>query len=65
MGLGVRTGRGVAFGSDSNPGNELVRVVGVFIDLKAINEIKIPAPKAVINKIKYSGIFFIVGFNIP
>lgn len=59
-GLGVRTGKGVALGSDSNPGKELVRVVGVFIDLKAIKEIKIPAPSAVINKIKYSDNFLIL-----
>ena len=59
VGLGVLTGLGVALESDSNPGNELVRIVGVFIDLKARSEIKIPAPKAVINKIKYSGSFFI------
>lgn len=64
--LGVRTGRGVALGSDSNPGSELVLPVGVFIDLKAIQDIKIPATSAVINKIKYNGIFLIIcPSNIP
>ena len=57
--LGLAVGRGVALGSDSNPGNTLGRVVGAFIDLKAINEIKIPAVNAVTNKIKYNGILFI------
>ena len=60
VGLGVEMGLGVAFGPDSKPGNALVRVEGVFIDLKAINEIKIPAPNAVVNRIRYSGIFLIV-----
>ena len=59
VGLGVEMGLGVALGSDSKPGSELVRVAGVFIDLRAINEIKIPAPRAVVNKIRYSGIFLI------
>jgi hypothetical protein len=59
--LGVRTG--VALGSELNPGSEPVRVVGVFIDLKAIREIKIPAPNTVINKIKYNGTLFII-FNV-
>ncbi|MBI4158136.1 MAG: hypothetical protein HY505_00730 [Candidatus Yanofskybacteria bacterium] len=61
--LGVEMGLGVVFGSDSNPGSELVRVDGVFIDRKAINEIKRPAPGAVINKNKYNGIFLIDSFN--
>ena len=60
MGLGIEIGLGVALGSDSNPGSELVRVEGVFIDRKARNEIKIPAPRAVVNKIRYSGIFLII-----
>lgn len=64
-GLGVRTGNGVAFGSDSNPGNELVRVLGAFIDLKAIKEIKIPATNAVMSNIKYTDslFIFVVNFN--
>ena len=60
VGLGVEVGLGVALGSDSKPGNELVRVKGVLIDRKAMNEIKIPAPRAVVNKIRYSGIFLMV-----
>jgi hypothetical protein len=60
VGLSVRIGLGVVSRSDSKPGNELVRVAGVFIDLRARKEIKIPAPKAVISSIKYSDNFFIV-----
>lgn len=58
-GAGRRVGLGVA-PVDSNPGNELVLVAGFVTDLKAINEIKIPADRAVINKMKYSGIFLII-----
>ena len=65
MGLGVEMGLGVAFGSDSKPGNALVLVEGVLIDRNARNEIKIPAPNAVINRIRYSGILFISSLNIP
>ncbi len=58
----VEMGLKVEFGSDSKPGSVLVRVIAVFTDLRAIKEIKIPAPNAVISKIKYSGIFLIL-FN--
>mgnify|MGYP001559443951 FL=1 len=66
VGLGARTGRGVAFGSDSKPGSEPARMAGVFMDLKAIEEIKTPATNTVINKIKYSDTLFIMfDINIP
>lgn len=59
-GLDVRIGVGVAFGSDSKPGSATVLVTGLFTDLKAKKEIKIPAPNAVMSKTKYSDTFFIL-----
>ena len=62
-GLDVGTGPGVAFGSGVNPGKDTLLVLGVFVDLKARNEIKIPAVRAVNNRITYRDIGFFAFFT--
>ena len=60
VGLSEGTGLGVVFGSGVNPGSVTVLVIGVSVDFRAINKIKIPAPIAVNTKTTYKFIFFIL-----